>query len=41
MSDLVKCNPGAEMTHEGVLFLVDEMVRDHVKAGWEVPKPVL
>lgn len=37
MDDLVKGKPFAEMTHEGIKFLIEEMVRDFAKEGLKAP----
>ncbi|KAL5443346.1 hypothetical protein PMIN06_008726 [Paraphaeosphaeria minitans] len=38
MSDLVRGKPFAEMSHEGVKFLLEEMVRKFVADGYWVPQ---
>jgi hypothetical protein len=41
MNDLVKRRPFAAMSHEGVKFLLEEMVRKFVADGYNVPQPAL
>ncbi|KAF2441771.1 hypothetical protein P171DRAFT_488212 [Karstenula rhodostoma CBS 690.94] len=41
MSDLVRGKPFAAISHEGVKFLVEEMVRKFVADGYQVPQPAL
>lgn len=38
MDDVVKGKLLAEMSHEGVKFLIKEMVRDYVAEGYTVPE---
>lgn len=41
MNDLVKDKPITAMSHEGVKFLLEEMVRKFVADGYRVPQPAL
>ena len=39
MGDLVRGKPLAEMSHEGVKFLIEEMVKDFAAEGFKATQP--